>query len=116
MPNFDAIRDLTNVVGTTSRLIGWIVHFVLGSVVWGALFALFIDIFKGGYWLRGIEYGIILWLLMMIAFMPLAGNGFFASILGGPVIIATLVLHIIFGFVLGLFYGFFPNKSPATTA
>jgi hypothetical protein len=41
---------------------------------------------------------------MMIAMMPIAGAGFFGSHLGMTAPVMTLMLHIIFGFVLGAVY------------
>lgn len=50
-------------------------------------------------------FGVIAWLAMMIVFMPLAGHGFFAMRLGLMAAVATLLLHLIYGLVLGLVYG-----------
>jgi hypothetical protein len=41
---------------------------------------------------------------MMIIFMPLAGHGLFALSLGPQATVATLVLHLIYGAVLGVAY------------
>jgi hypothetical protein len=41
---------------------------------------------------------------MMIAMMPMAGAGFFGSHLGMTAPVMTLMLHIVFGFVLGSVY------------
>lgn len=59
----------------------------------------------GAFWLRGMLFSIAPWLVMMIVMMPMAGAGFFGLNLGmaGPVM--TLVLHLIFGAVLGAVYG-----------
>ena len=111
MPEFDVIKDISTSVGSTSVASGWALHFILGSVLWGVLFALTVDFFKGGYWLRGVQFGLIVWLLMMIVFMPFVGNGFFAAHLGAPAFVMTLVLHIIFGFVLGVLYDVFRAKK-----
>jgi hypothetical protein len=42
---------------------------------------------------------------MMIVMMPMAGAGFFGSHLGMMAPVMTLVLHVIYGFVLGAVYG-----------
>ncbi|HEV7138805.1 MAG TPA: DUF6789 family protein [Steroidobacteraceae bacterium] len=55
-------------------------------------------------WLRGIEFAIGAWILMMVLLMPPAGAGWFAVYLGYGAPLAALVLHIIYGFCLGLFY------------
>jgi hypothetical protein len=41
---------------------------------------------------------------MMVIFMPLAGHGLFALALGHQATAATLVLHLIYGAVLGVAY------------
>lgn len=111
MPEFNAIRDLATAVGSNSMAVGWLLHFVLGTFVWGFIFAFLVDYLKGFYWLRGLEFAFLLWLGMMIVFMPIAGNGFFAAHLGGPTVVASLVLHLIFGFVLGLCYRLLTKKT-----
>ena len=57
------------------------------------------------YWLKGVIFGVGAWLLMMIAVMPMAGAGLFGANLGMMAPVMTLVLHIIFGAVLGGVYG-----------
>ncbi|TNF69279.1 MAG: hypothetical protein EP298_03845 [Gammaproteobacteria bacterium] len=110
-PRFDAIGDLSHFSGTNSMAVGWIGHFVIGIVVWGILFAIIEGFLPGKYWLRGFIYGIILWLIMMIIYMPVMGWGFFAAKLGVQVVIMTLVLHIIFGWVIGIVYGALTKKK-----
>ncbi|CAB3803547.1 hypothetical protein LMG28614_05846 [Paraburkholderia ultramafica] len=43
--------------------------------------------------------------MMMIIMMPMAGAGLFGMALGMPAPVMTLVLHLVFGAVLGLVYG-----------
>ncbi len=109
-PEFNVIKDLTVTMGTMSPVAGWVVHFILGTVVWGVLFAVCLNIFKGPFWVRGIQFSILLWIFMMVVFMPVVGNGFFAAVLGLKTVAATFVLHVIFGFVLGLVYSWLPEK------
>jgi len=57
---------------------------------------------------------------MMLVLMPLVGAGFFALDLGVMAPVATLVLHVIFGAVLGVVYGalirYAPQRPVATAA
>jgi len=110
MPEFNVISDFSQFFKTESPIVGWIIHFIIGSIIWGGLFALFLPFLKGAFWIKGIFFGIIAWLLMMVAYMPVMGHRTFAIELGVQVIMATLVLHIIYGFVLGLSYGFLSKK------
>lgn len=110
MPQFNVVQDINLFFGAEIVLVGWIVHFLLGTFIWGGLFVLLSSVLIGAYWIRGICFGIIAWLLMMVGYMPVMDHGVFAVALGMPIMIATLVLHIIYGFVLGLIYGFLPKS------
>lgn len=110
-PALNPVSDIMQFLGTTNMIVGWVGHFILGSVVWGIIFVIIKNILPGKYWWRGILYGIILWLVMMVIYMPVMGWGFFAMKLGGKAVVMTLVLHVIYGFVLGLVYGGLVKKK-----
>ncbi len=106
MPELDVIAMLTKMMGTSTPIAGWIAHFVVGTVVWGGLFALLDPSLPGqSHWVRGVVFGIGAWMLMMIAVMPMAGAGMFGMNLGMMAPVMTFVLHVIFGAVLGAIYG-----------
>jgi hypothetical protein len=84
--------------------VGWIAHFVIGAVIWGLLFTAFSRKMRGPFWLRGVKFATWAWLMMMLFIMPVAGAGYFGLALGYDVLVATLVLHWIYGFTLGLTY------------
>ncbi len=113
MPELDVIAMLTKMMGASSPVTGWVAHFVIGTLVWGSLFAWVDPNLPGGsHWLKGILFGVGVWLLMMIAVMPMAGAGFFGMSLGMMAPVMTLVLHIIFGAVLGGVYGAERPETP----
>jgi hypothetical protein len=104
MPQFDMVGMLATMLGG-SRTAAWIMHFLIGTVVWGALFAWLDPYLPGGqHWLRGTWFGIGAWALMMILVMPMTGAGLFAANLGMMVTAATLMLHAMYGAVLGSVY------------
>jgi hypothetical protein len=104
MPQFDMVGMLATMLGG-SRTVAWIMHFLIGTVAWGALFVWLDPYLPGGrYWLRGTWFGIGAWALMMILVMPMAGAGPFAVKLGMMVTAATLMLHAMYGAVLGSVY------------
>ena len=106
MPQLDVITMLTKMMGGSSHAIGWIAHFMIGTVIWGGLFAWLDPQIPGrAHWLKGVIFAVGAWLLMMIAVMPMAGAGLFGANLGMMAPVMTLVLHIIFGAVLGGVYG-----------
>lgn len=106
MPELDVIRMLTHMAGAQSVLVGWGMHFVIGSIIWGGLFALLQNRIPGGSPLfRGILFGIGAWLLMMLMVMPMAGAGLFGIRFGMAAPVMTLLLHIIYGATLGAVFG-----------
>lgn len=101
MPGLDVIMMLSQMMGSPSSM-GWIAHFMIGTVVWGIGFAVLYDVIPGGSAvMKSIVFGVAAWLIMMIVVMPMAGAGIFGMNLGMMAPVMTLVLHIIFGAVLG---------------
>jgi len=104
MPELNVIAMLAGQMGG-STLMGWVAHFVIGAIIYGLAFANLRGVLPGGSDpVKGIVLGIVGWLIMMIAVMPMMGAGMFAMNMGMMATVATLVLHIIFGVVLGLTY------------
>ncbi|MCD6030851.1 MAG: hypothetical protein K0S78_3025 [Thermomicrobiales bacterium] len=62
--------------------------------------------FGGPSWWEGVRFSLIPWLLSLIVFLPLMGGGLFGMDIGaGPLpIIGNLILHLVYGAVLGLAY------------
>ena len=109
MSQLNPIEDIVHIAKVLTGLtlplaLGWIGHFVLGTVVWGIIYAALQASLPGAPIVKGLVFGALAWLAMMIFFMPLAGNGLFALSLGPQAIVATLVLHLVYGAVLGVAY------------
>jgi hypothetical protein len=101
MPELDVIVMLSAMMGAPA-LVGWLAHFMIGTLAWGGGFALLHDAIPGSNTIaRGVVFGIAAWLGMMIMVMPMAGAGFFGMALGLMAPMMTLALHIVFGAVLG---------------
>lgn len=49
----------------------------------------------------GLALGIGLWILMQVAFLPFLGWGLFGTAITPKIAVATLVLHLVYGGVLG---------------
>lgn len=106
LPALNVIVMLSKMAGASTPVAGWVIHFLIGTVLWGGLFAWLDPQLPGGsHWLRGIVFATGAWLLMMIVLMPLAGAGLFGANLGIMAPVMTLVLHVIYGAVLGGVYG-----------
>jgi len=105
MPQLNVITMLAQMLGT-GPLGGWVAHFVIGSIAWGIGFVLLFPLLPGkAPWLKGVVFAIGAWILMMLIIMPMAGAGLFGMHLGIMAPIATLILHIVFGAVMGGVYG-----------
>lgn len=106
MPDVDIINMLAQQMGA-GVLMGWVAHFAIGVLGYGIAYAIiFSGLPFGSHLLHGILTGMAGWLMMMVALMPMMGAGMFGmSIAGGMLVpVATLMLHIVFGAVLGVVY------------
>jgi len=102
MPDLDVIAMIAGMMGA-SALIGWIAHFMIGAI-YGLVFSQVAGHGTTGATVaRGVGLGIAGWLVMMIVLMPMTGGGVFGMAMpsGMMVPVATLMLHVIFGAVLG---------------
>ena len=116
IPQINIIRLLTT-LGTLSVPSAWMDHFIVGVVVWGLLFAVYDGAASWpAYWLKGITFGVFAWLIMMVAFMPLAGAGFFGAKIGITAPVGLLIVHLIYGVILGATYGLLGVLVPVRAA
>jgi hypothetical protein len=110
MPDVNVIAMLGELANEIAGLpdtsvVGWFLHGIIGIVLGGGLFALAYSYFPGKSALvRGMIYAVMVWLLMMIAIMPMGDLGFFATDVNAPVPVVMLVLHLLFGAILGFSY------------
>lgn len=110
MPELDPVHMLSDMVAqkmgmTPNIVVGWVMHFMIGSVAWGGAFAAFNDLLPSNSQIRkGITLGIVAWFMMMIGPMPMSGAGVFGLNIGPMAPVMTFVLHIVFGIVLGAAY------------
>jgi len=101
MPQMDIIAMMSTMMGMGMAM-GWVAHFVIGTVIWGGIFSIANGSIPGGSQTgKGIVLGIAAWLMMMIIVMPMAGGGFFGMNFGMMGFAVPLIMHIIFGAVLG---------------
>lgn len=104
MPGFGLINMLQTVTDEP-KPIDWLIHFVVGIVIYGLLIALLASILPFDYWLDGIVVGLIGWMLASLTLMPAAGKGLFGLGYGASGFIMSMMMHVVFGAVLGLVYG-----------
>lgn len=86
-------------------LIGMLLHFVNGSLIFPAVYAFVLyRVLPGPPWLKGSIYAIALWALAQALVLPLAGMGFFSSDTARPLaaLAWSLGTHLLYGLVLGV--------------
>ena len=105
MPALDLPQMIAGMLGSTSLVLGWVMHFAIGIVIYGVAIAELGRHLPGGDVVHGLIIATAGWLIMMVALMPMVGAGLFGMSLGPMAPLMTLVLHLIFGAVLGLAYG-----------
>ena len=121
MPEMNAIKMLSvmahgNIGTPLTPVIGWVLHFIIGSLLWGILFGLLYERLPSHIpAVKGLIFASAAWILMMIMVMPMVGAGFFGFNLGLGAPVATLVLHWAYGIVLGAMYGKL-NSAPRLIA
>lgn len=104
MPELDVAAMIGTMMGA-SATVGWVVHFMIGTIAWGGGFALLYKNVPGDTAVvKGIVFGTAAWLGMMIIVMPMAGAGLFGMTFGIMAPVMTLLLHVVFGAVLGSVY------------
>ena len=104
MPELNVIAMLSSMMKVAMPL-GWVIHFMIGMLVWGIGFSVVSGFLPGGSDItRGMSFGIAAWLLMMLMVMPMAGAGLFGLNMGMMAPVMTLMLHAIYGAVLGFVF------------
>ena len=116
MPELNPIEMITKMSGSSTPLMGWMEHFVIGTVLWGLLYAALDAKLPGPHWLRGAIFATGAWFIMMVMLMPMAGAGLFGLGLGMMAPVATLMLRWIYGAVLGGVYGASTRRGQAVVA
>ncbi len=104
MPELNMIKMLSGMLNGPPA-VGWVVHFAIGTLIWGIAFAWLDPYLPGSQWFRGVIFACGAWLIMMVVLMPMAGAGLFGLNLGVMAPVATFVLHCVYGAVLGSVYG-----------
>lgn len=114
MPELNVIAMLGSMMNTTLAM-AWVIHFMIGMIAWGVGFTFFFNVLPGSSNLgKGISFGIAAWILMMVVVMPTADAGLFGIKLGMMAPVVTLLLHVIYGAVLGRVFGSLEIAKAAT--
>ena len=84
--------------------LGWIIHFLFGIVL-ALIYARFlVGRLPGGVLVRGVLYGVLVFVVAQVVFMPLVGGGVFSNG-DGQMLAGSLLGHLVFGGLVGWIYG-----------
>ncbi len=88
-------------------ILGMLIHFALGSLVFPVAYVFVLYAFlPGPPTLKGVLWGILLWVAAMAVTMPILGQGFFMSqTLGLKGAMAAFMAHLLYGAVFGVITG-----------
>lgn len=104
---FWALSHNTVTKSTTDQIAIAIAANLVMGIVWACIYGYFVEPrLSGPGWRKGMLFSLLPWLLSIIAFLPIMGGGIFgASLKAGPLpVIGNLILHLIYGAVLGSLY------------
>jgi len=110
MPTLDPVYMMSNLMAgeigaNHNGFFGWSMHFIIGTFLWGGLFSIFNELLPcESQVFKGVSLSLIAWLFVMVGPMPMAGTGLFGLSLGLLAPIITLILHLIYGVVLGMVF------------
>ena len=104
--SMDIAAMLGSMLGNSWAL-GMAAHWMNGVLIFPLLYAFLIyKLRPGSPTVRGIIWGVALWLIAEAMVMPMMGAGFFSSAAGGTMAaMASLIGHILYGGILGLIAG-----------
>lgn len=111
--------DIASTLGEmtgTNPTIGMVMHFMLGSLVFPAIFVALWPMLPGAPWMKGLVFGLALALIALVVVMPMAGMGVFFANHPQPAmaVMADLLAHAVYGLLLGWWSGKSVAPVPAT--
>ena len=87
---------------------GMVWHFLNGTIIFSLIYAYFVyGWLPGENWLRGVIWGLFLWIAMEVILMPITGSGVFSDHAAYPLerVFGSFVVHVIYGAVFGAIAG-----------
>ena len=108
----DPIEAFDPSIVPASPPVGWVLHFFVGTVVWGIGFAVLHDYLRGPAWQRGLMFALGAWIVVITGAAVLILARVISMELTPVMIVATLVAHVFYGVALGLVYGFLLESAP----
>lgn len=109
--NFVIIQGSLFVLARTAFL-AWMVYFVIGTIIWGPLYALLESRLAGETAIiKGLLFGMMLWAIIMTTFIPISGVDLFIEKFGIFSTFMILITDLIFGLAAAYFYNSFKFRN-----
>jgi uncharacterized membrane protein YagU involved in acid resistance len=83
--------------------VGWVIHFIIGMVLALIYAAAFERRLPGTPLVRGLLYGVLVFVVAQLVFMPLVGGGVFSRG-DGELLAGSLLGHLVYGGLTGWIY------------
>jgi uncharacterized membrane protein YagU involved in acid resistance len=95
---------LASALPSVGPALGWALHFLIGAALGVTYVAFFASRLPGSPLVRGMLFGLLVFLLAQLVFMPFVGGGIFSR---GDVqlILGSLLGHLVYGAVTGWVHG-----------
>jgi len=85
---------------------GMIAHIMMGVIIFPIGYVIAYDYLPGSPLIKGLSFGVVLWIAAVVMVMPMAGAGFMMSNIGGmTAVMAALMGHLVYGGLLGALAG-----------
>jgi uncharacterized membrane protein YagU involved in acid resistance len=102
--------DIAAMIGAmlgNSYALGMVMHLMLGIIVFPLVYAFVLfERLPGAPVVKGVIWGLILFVMAAVIVMPMAGGGFLMSNIGGMMaLMASLMGHAVYGAILGSIAG-----------
>ena len=102
--------DIAAMLGSmmgNSWMLGMMAHFMNGVLIFPLIYVFILfKLLPGQPWLKGLLWGVVLWLLAQVVVMPMMGGGFFSAQMGGMMaVMGSLMGHAVYGVLLGAVAG-----------
>ena len=92
--------------------VAWVLHFFVGTVVWGIGFSVLHDYLHGPAWQRGLVFALGAWIVVISGAAVLSLAGVLSVDFNATMIVATLIVHVLYGVAIGLVYGWLIEGAP----
>ncbi len=107
MPKMDVAGMLSGMM-SLPWIVGMAIHFMNGVIIFPLIYVFVLyKVLPGNGLVKGIAWGVILFVIAQVMVMPMAGMGFFSSASPQqmPMVIGSLMGHVVYGAILGAIFG-----------